>query len=137
MRKGTLPDATIREKMTFDHPFCVANLLFRQNNYIYLLINVIHFRLWPMYHFRKSSMHKLYQSKLLICTKKTNKCFFGGSFNWNLKAKRFQNTLDLHYDQRIRGRNDFENLDNAVLLPQKIHFFSTSGHKIISYEELI
>ena len=39
-----------------------------------------------------------------------------------MKAKQFQNTLDLHYDQRISGRNDFANLDKAVLLPQKIYF---------------
>jgi hypothetical protein len=39
-------------------------------------------------------------------------------------AKQFQNTLDLHYDQRIWGRNDFANLDNAVLLPQKNALFA-------------
>ena len=50
-----------------------------------------------------------------------------------LKAKRFQNTLDLHYDQRIWGRNDFANLDNAVYLP--CTFCSTFGHKTLSYHE--
>ena len=41
-----------------------------------------------------------------------------------MKAKRFQNTLDLHYDHRVWGRNDFANLDNAVYLPQKNALFA-------------
>ena len=52
------------------------------------------------YLFRKMSLHKLFQSKLLISEHK------------------------IHYDQRIWGRNDFANLDNAVLLPPKNALFA-------------
>ena len=48
----------------------------------------------------------------------------GVSFIWKLKATRFQNPLDLYYDQRIWRRNDFANLDNAVLLPPKNALFA-------------
>ena len=47
----------------------------------------------------------------------------GVSFIWKLKAKWFQNTLDLHYDKRIWERNYFAKLDNAVLLPPKSALF--------------
>ena len=69
------------------------------------------------------SLHKLFQSKLLICTQNQKRKKRGVSFIWKLKAKRFQTTLDLHYDQRIWGRNDFASLDNAVLLPKKNALF--------------
>ena len=72
--------------------------------------------------FRKISLHKLFQSKMLICNQ--NHFFWGGgSFIWKPKAKGFQSTLDLYHDQRIWGRNDFANFDNAVLLPPKNDFF--------------
>ena len=70
------------------------------------------------------SLHKLFQSKLLICTQNQNQQKCVVSFIWKLKAERFQNTLDLHYYQRISGRNDFPNLDKAVLLPPKNELFA-------------
>ena len=75
------------------------------------------------YLFRKMSLHKLFQSKLLICTQNQKKIWV--SFIWKLRAKHFQNTLDSHYDQRIWVRNDFANLDNAVYLPPKNALFAT------------
>ena len=72
--------------------------------------------------FRKMSLHKLFQSKLLIYTQNQTKKM-GVSFIWKLKAQ-FQNTLDLHYDQRIWGKNDFANFVNAVFLPPKNVLFA-------------
>ena len=71
---------------------------------------------------RKISLHKLFQSKLKVGTQNPPKKNYFDSFVPKLKAKGFQNTLDLHHDQRIWGRNDFANLDNAVFLPQKMNF---------------
>ena len=76
------------------------------------------------YLFRKMSLHKLFQSKLLIRTQNKKPKKMGVSFIWKLKAKQFQNTLDLYYYQRIWRRNDFANLDNAVLLPPKNALFA-------------
>ena len=55
---------------------------------------------------------------------KQQKYFFSGGVMWKLKAAAFQNTLELYHDQRIWGRNNYVNLDNAVLLPPKNALFS-------------
>ena len=55
---------------------------------------------------------------------KQQKYFFSGGVMWKLKAAAFQNTLELYHDQRIWGRNNCVNLDNAVLLPPKNALFA-------------
>ena len=123
------PSVTHRdEKITFGHCFLWENLLFRQNNYlfnnfhpIWIMTNKVTFpkknTFLGKYHCQTFSKHIAnFHPKL-----KKN---IGVSFIWKLKAKRFQNTLDLHYNQRIWGRNDFSNLDNAVYLPPKNALFA-------------
>ena len=110
--------------------FLWQNLLFLQNNYIFFL-NIINFELWPIKSlFQKKSTFlekchctNFFRGNCEFAPKTKTKKKVGVSFIWKLKAKWFQNTLDLHYDKRIWGRNDFANLDNAVLLPQKIALF--------------
>ena len=98
-------------------------LAFFQNNNIYFST--------IKYVFSKENFTtQFFKRKLLICTQKNWRNFF-----LKLKVKGFQNTLNLHYDQRIWGGKDFASLDNAVLLsPQKCTFCSTSGHKTLSYQ---
>ena len=79
--------------------FCGQTCCFGKTiTYFFSSKNVINCELWPIkslfqkkYLFRKMSLHKLFQSKLLICIQNKNKTN-GVSFIWKLKAKRFQNT---------------------------------------------
>ena len=71
---------------------------------------------------------------MLRCTQNQNKYWFSGSIIWKLKAPLFQNTMELYHDQRIWGRNSCVNLDNAVLLLQKM-LYSVSEQKPIFYHE--
>ena len=131
MHISPLPQPIETKKLHLTIFFCGKTCCFGKTITYIFSKNVINFELWPIkslfqkkYLFRKMSLHKLFQSKLLICTQNQNQQKCVVSFIWKLKAKRFQNTLDLHYYQRIWGRNDFPNLDKAVLLPPKNALFA-------------
>ena len=120
------PSATNKDQnITFDHIFLWQSLLFWQNNYIYFFKKCHKF--WVM----TNSVNFTFLGKCHCTNFFRENCWFapktkkmGVSFIWKLKAKKFQNTLDLHYDQKIWGRNDFANLDSAVLLPKKNALFA-------------
>ena len=111
--------------------FFWKNLSYRQNNCIYLfkkyqpywiMTDIVTFP--KKYIFMKIWLHNFFLDKVLLCTQNKNKYFFSGSVMWKLKAAAFQNTLELYHDQRIWGRNNCVNLDNAVLLPPKNALFA-------------
>ena len=111
--------ATNRDQnITFDHIFLLQDLLFWQNNYTYFFKKYHQF--WVMTDKVTFSTTKKYPfRKIAYLHPKPKK--IGVSFIWKLKAKRFQNPLDLHYTitKEFGGRNYFANLDNAVLLPKQ------------------
>ena len=111
--------------------FCQKNLSYMQNNCIYLFKKyqpdwiMTGTVLFPKkYNFMKIWLHNFFLDKVVRCTQNNKNIFFSGGVMWKLKAAAFQNTLELYHDQRIWGRNNYVNLDNAVLLHPKNALFS-------------
>ena len=80
--------------------------------------------LFPKFNFYENFTTQLFFGQSAPLHPKQKLIFFSGSVMWKLKAAAFQNTLELYHDQRIWGRNNYVNLDNAVLLPPKNALFS-------------
>ena len=57
-----------------------------------------------VYLFRRLSLQKKISEQIAPLPLKPKQIFFSGSFIWKLKAIEFQNTMDLHHDQRIWGK---------------------------------
>ena len=127
-----LPPSAINgdPKATFDPNFFWINMSYRHNNCIYLfkkyqpywfMTDIVTFP--TKYFFMKIWLQNLFLDKVLLCIQK-EKRKKSGSVMGKLKAAAFQKTLELYHDQRIWGRNNCVNLDNAVLLPSKNALFA-------------
>ena len=91
------PSAINRDQNRTFIIFLLHNLLFRQINFVYLLKNLNH-QNWFMtnsvtfpkkYLFMKTSLHNLFQSKLVIYTQKQQLYIFWGQFYLKGEGQRF------------------------------------------------
>ena len=102
--------------------------------------NVINFELWPIqslfqkkYLFRKISLHKLFQRKLLICTKNQKKWGLVLSEGWRQKISEHPR---LTLWPKNLGKKWFCKLRQcSFTAPKKCTFCSTLGHKTLSYHK--
>ena len=121
------------QKQHFTRFFFWINMSYRHNNCIYLfkkyqpywfMTDIVTFP--KKYIFMKIWLHNFFLESAPLHPKQQqkNKYFFSGSVMGKLKAAAFQKTLELYHDQRIWGKNNCVNLDNAVLLPSKNALFA-------------
>ena len=115
----------------------IKSFFFQKCHQFWVMTNKVTFSTKKKYLFRKMSLHKLFQGKLLICTQNQNRKN-GGKFYLKAEGQTISEHSGLTLWPRNLGKKWFCKLrQSSFTATQKCTFWSTSGHKTISYHEKI
>ena len=133
-----LPQSIETKKWHLSIFFGWQNLLFWQNNYMYWFKKCHYYWFWTSrvtFPKKSTSLEKLFQSKLLICTQNPKKYIFG-QFYMKAEGQRISEHPGLKLWPKIFRKKIFcKHRQCSYTAPKKSIFWSASGHKTLSYHE--